>query len=104
MAGGLAPGPNDDGDPGDGEGADPGREAGVDGWIRSSPGCTVVGRPCSARRYPSPISELTVVLERSGALSLPVQLADGIRSQVASRALAPGDALPSTRLLASRLS
>lgn len=47
--------------------------------------------------------ELTVVLERSGALSLPVQLADGIRSQVASRALAPGDALPSTRLLASRL-
>ena len=29
--------------------------------------------------------------------------ADGIRSQVASRALAPGDALPSTRLLASRL-
>ena len=47
--------------------------------------------------------ELTVVLERSGALPLPVQLADGIRSQVASRALAPGDALPSTRLLASRL-
>ncbi|GLU87079.1 HTH-type pyridoxine biosynthesis transcriptional regulator PdxR [Kocuria sp. NBRC 114282] len=44
-----------------------------------------------------------MVLERSGALSLPVQLADGIRSQVASRALAPGDALPSTRLLASRL-
>lgn len=47
--------------------------------------------------------ELTVVLERSGALPLPVQLADGIRSQVSSRALAPGDALPSTRLLASRL-
>lgn len=47
--------------------------------------------------------ELTVVLERSGDLPLPVQLADGIRSQVASRALAPGDALPSTRLLASRL-
>ncbi|GAA1344534.1 pyridoxine biosynthesis transcriptional regulator PdxR [Kocuria palustris] len=43
------------------------------------------------------------MLERSGALPLPVQLADGIRSQVASRALAPGDALPSTRLLASRL-
>lgn len=47
--------------------------------------------------------ELTVVLERSGALPLPVQLADGIRSQVSSRALAPGDALPSTRLFASRL-
>ncbi|MCT1590700.1 MocR-like pyridoxine biosynthesis transcription factor PdxR [Kocuria palustris] len=47
--------------------------------------------------------ELTVVLERSGALPLPVQLADGIRAQVASRALTAGDALPSTRLLASRL-
>ena len=47
--------------------------------------------------------ELTVVLDRSGALPLPVQLADGIRAQVASRALTAGDALPSTRLFASRL-
>ncbi|MER6927431.1 PLP-dependent aminotransferase family protein [Kocuria palustris] len=46
---------------------------------------------------------LAVVLDRSGALPLPVQLADGIRAQVASRALTAGDALPSTRLLASRL-
>lgn len=47
--------------------------------------------------------ELTVVLDRSGALPLPVQLADGIRAQVASRALTAGDALPSTRLFAARL-
>lgn len=48
-------------------------------------------------------ADLTVVLDRADARALPIQLADGIRAQVASRALSAGDPLPSSRFLAARL-
>lgn len=47
--------------------------------------------------------ELAVVLDRSDPRPLPAQIADGIREQITRSALAPGDALPSTRTLARAL-
>lgn len=47
--------------------------------------------------------DLTLVLDRSDPRPLPVQLSDGIREQITRTTLTPGDALPSTRVLANQL-
>lgn len=47
--------------------------------------------------------DLTLVLDRSDPRPLPVQVADGIREQITRFMLTPGDALPSTRVLANQL-
>lgn len=48
-------------------------------------------------------AELAVVLDRTNSRPLPIQLADGVRARIVSGTLAPGDSMPSTRFLASRL-
>lgn len=48
-------------------------------------------------------TDLTVVLDREDPRPLPVQVAAGIREQIAGATLAPGDTVPSTRFLATRL-
>ncbi len=49
------------------------------------------------------VAEFPVTLERGGTRSLPAQLTAAIRGAIARGVLAPGDVLPSTRELASRL-
>lgn len=51
----------------------------------------------------SPEITLPIRLDRTGAVPLPVQLADRLRELMAGDLLAPGDTLPSTRSLAAHL-
>lgn len=49
-------------------------------------------------------TELALALDRRDPRPLPVQVAHGVREQITQGKLKPGDALPSTRTLAARLS
>ena len=53
-------------------------------------------------RHPHDI-DLPLVLDRGSSVSLVVQVADGLRRAIETGVLRPGDAVPSTRTLASRL-
>ncbi|WP_420732882.1 PLP-dependent aminotransferase family protein [Brevibacterium luteolum] len=48
-------------------------------------------------------ADLTVSLDRSSRIGLPLQIVAGIRAEIATGRLRPGDSLPSSRVLAAQL-
>ena len=48
-------------------------------------------------------ADLTVSLDRSSRIGLPLQIVAGIRAVIATGRLRPGDSLPSSRVLAAQL-